>query len=270
MVDEAIVLAKFDDVLSDKIQERLRRTNALFVPNRSFTSYCDLDAIEEAFRVPMFGSRNLLRTEERDFERSYYWILETAKLPAPEKFDRPSDIDGLAIVKLPHKVKKLERGFFTAASFKEYREKSEALLKQGVISKADLAKARIERYIIGPIFNFDFFYSLEPQRRLRDRGGVRQGDAAVLRAGHHRPLHPADGGRQGSAVLGLRCLAPHRRRDEHPHGVRPPVRELPLAEADEHGAPHRDGDATRNRERAAGRARDVTTRFVNPGSRGEA
>jgi 5-formaminoimidazole-4-carboxamide-1-(beta)-D-ribofuranosyl 5'-monophosphate synthetase len=28
-----------------------------------------------------------------------------------------------------------------------------------VISKEDLAEARIERYIIGPIFNFDFFYS---------------------------------------------------------------------------------------------------------------
>src|SRR6266581_2211045 len=59
MVDEAIVLAKFDEVLSDKIQERLRGANALFVPNRSFTSYCDLDGIEEAFRVPLFGSRNL-------------------------------------------------------------------------------------------------------------------------------------------------------------------------------------------------------------------
>ncbi|HEX9339588.1 MAG TPA: formate--phosphoribosylaminoimidazolecarboxamide ligase family protein [Thermoplasmata archaeon] len=159
MVDEAIVLAKFDEVLSDKLQERLRGTNSVFVPNRSFTSYCDLDAIEEEFRVPLFGSRNLLRTEEREYERSYYWILEQAKLPAPEKFDSPNDIDGLAIVKLPHKVKRLERGFFTAASFKEYREKSEALRKEGVISKADLAKARIERYIIGPIFNFDFFYS---------------------------------------------------------------------------------------------------------------
>jgi len=62
-------------------------------------------------------------------------------------------------VKLHHKVKKLERGFFTAASHKEYKTKSAALLKQGVISTRDLAKARIERYIIGPIFNFDFFYS---------------------------------------------------------------------------------------------------------------
>jgi len=159
MVDEAVVLSKFDEVLSDKIQDRLRKSNVVFIPNRSFTSYCDLGEIEDRFRVPIFGSRNLLRTEERDFERSYYWILDQAKLPAPEKFDRPSDIDGLAIVKLPHKVKKLERGFFTAASTKEYTQKANALLKQGVISKKDLSKARIERYIIGPIFNFDFFYS---------------------------------------------------------------------------------------------------------------
>ncbi len=159
MVDEAIVLGKFSEVLSEKMQDRLRTENAVFVPNRSFTSYCNLADIEGTFLVPLFGSRNLLRTEEREEARSYYWILEKAKLPAPEKFKTPKDIDALAIVKLHHKVKKLERGFFTAASYKEYKEKSEALLKKGVISKRDLAKARVERYIIGPIFNFDFFYS---------------------------------------------------------------------------------------------------------------
>ena len=159
MVDETIVLSKFKDVLSEKIQARLRKENAVFVPNRSFTSYCDLGEIEESFRVPLFGSRNLLRTEEREEERSYYWLLEKAKLPFPERVEDPSDIDGLVIVKLHHKVKKLERGFFTAATSQEYREKSAKLLQQGVISKQDLASARIERYIIGPIFNFDFFFS---------------------------------------------------------------------------------------------------------------
>lgn len=158
-VDEAIVLPKFKDVLSPKMQDRLRKDNVVFVPNRSFTSYCDLDAIQDDFRVPIVGSRNLLRTEEREEERSYYWLLEKAKLPAPEKIEDPKDIDGLVIVKLHHKVKKLERGFFTAASYQEYKEKSAALIKQGVISKEDLKLARIERYIIGPIFNFDFFYS---------------------------------------------------------------------------------------------------------------
>ena len=159
MVDETIVLAKFKDTLSAKMQERLRRDNVVFVPNRSFTSYCDLDAIEDDFRVPLFGSRNLLRTEEREETRSYYWLLEKARISAPEKIEDPKDIDGLVIVKLHHKVKKLERGFFTAASPREYREKSAALIRQGVISKEDLTLARVERYIIGPIFNFDFFYS---------------------------------------------------------------------------------------------------------------
>lgn len=159
MVDEALVLPKFRDVLSEKVQARLRKTDTVFVPNRSFTSYCDLDAIEDDFRVPLFGSRNLLRTEEREEERSYYWLLQKAKLPFPEEIEDPKEIDGLVIVKLHHKVKKLERGFFTAASHKEYQEKSGKLLKQGVISKEDLRLARIERYIIGPIFNFDFFYS---------------------------------------------------------------------------------------------------------------
>lgn len=159
MVDETIVLPKFRDVLSEKMQSRLRKSNAIFIPNRSFTSYCDLAAIEDSFRVPLFGSRNLLRTEEREEKKSYYWLLEKAKLPFPEKIEDPKDIDGLVIVKLHHKVKKLERGFFTASSAKEYREKSAKLLKQGVISTENLASARIERYIIGPIFNFDFFYS---------------------------------------------------------------------------------------------------------------
>ncbi len=159
MVDETITLPKFQDVLSEKIQTRLRKSNTVFIPNRSFTSYCDLEEIENSFRVPLFGSRNLLRTEEREEEKSYYWLLEKAKLPFPEKIEDPKDIDGLVIVKLHHKVKKLERGFFTASSAKEYREKSAKLVRQGVISKGDLAQARIERYIIGPIFNFDFFYS---------------------------------------------------------------------------------------------------------------
>ena len=158
-VDEAVVLDKFRDVLSEKIQDQLRAKNAVFIPNRSFTSYCDLGAIETDFMVPLLGSRNLLRTEEREEKRSYYWILEKAKLPAPEKLDDPKDIDGLVIVKMHHKTKRLERGFFTAATYKEYKAKSEALLHQGVISAKDLSTARIERYIIGPIFNFDFFFS---------------------------------------------------------------------------------------------------------------
>jgi len=159
IVDDAIVLDKFKEVMEERWQRWMRENSVIFVPNRSFTSYVDLKEIEENFRVPMFGSRNMLRMEEREEKRSYYWLLEKAGLPFPEKIEDPRDINELVIVKLHHAVKKLERGFFTAASYKEYREKSEELIRQGVITEEDLEKARIERYIIGPVFNFDFFYS---------------------------------------------------------------------------------------------------------------
>src|SRR5659263_328358 len=159
IVDVAEVYSKFNEIMKPQNQEKLRKNNTIFIPNRSFTSYCGIDEIEDDFRVPMFGSRNLLRSEERGGERHYYWLLEKAGLPYPEKIEKPEDIDSLVMVKLPHAVKKLERGFFTAASFEEYRKKSEAFLKQGVITKEGLAEARIERYIIGPVFNLDMFYS---------------------------------------------------------------------------------------------------------------
>lgn len=159
VVDEALVRDSFKDFLASDVQEELRRGNVLFIPNRSFVSYCGLEAVEDDFLVPLVGSRNLLRSEERTEERGYYWFLEKARLPYPRRYEDPDDIDALVIVKLPHRVKRLERGFFTAATRQEYEAKAAALLKGGVITQADLDVARVERYILGPVFNFDFFYS---------------------------------------------------------------------------------------------------------------
>ncbi len=159
VVDETWILDKFADVLLPDYQKKLIDENVIFVPNRSFTSYAPLDKIEDDFEIPMVGSRNLLRSEEREEEKDYYWLLEKAGLPFPKKYEDPEDIDKLVIVKLKHKEKRLERGFFTAASYDEYQKKVDNLLKHDVITKEDLANARIEEYIIGPVFNFDFFYS---------------------------------------------------------------------------------------------------------------
>jgi len=159
VVDEALVLARFNEIMLPENQQLMRERNILFVPNRSFTSYCKIEEVEDEFRVPLVGSRNLLRSEERSEKESYYWLLERAGLPYPEKIESPDDIDELVIVKLHHAVKKLERGFFTAASPAEYEEKSKSLIRMGVITEEDLEGARIERYIIGPVFNLDFFYS---------------------------------------------------------------------------------------------------------------
>jgi len=159
VVDEPIILDKFNNILDPIVQDKLIKNNVLFIPNRSFVSYCGISAVEDNFNVPMVGSRNLLRSEERGDEKDYYWILEKANLPAPKKVEKPEDIDGLTIIKVHHKMKKLERGFFTVNSYDQFVQKSTELIEQGVIEKNFLKSARMEQYIIGPVFNLDFFRS---------------------------------------------------------------------------------------------------------------
>ncbi|MDR0887957.1 MAG: formate--phosphoribosylaminoimidazolecarboxamide ligase family protein [Candidatus Methanoplasma sp.] len=159
VVDETLLVDKFADVIKPEVQSSLIKNNVLFVPNRSFVSYSGIDAVENDFKVPLVGSRNLLRSEERGGDRDYYWILEQAGLPFPKKVEKPEDIDGLTIIKVHHKVKKLERGFFTAKDYDQFVEKSTELIKQGVIEEDFVKHARMEQYIIGPVFNLDFFRS---------------------------------------------------------------------------------------------------------------
>jgi len=159
MIDEFSLMSSFKNIVQPAFQRRMRERNIIMVPNRALSSYVPLEDIEDRLEIPLIGSRNMLRSEERGEQKDYYWLLKKGGLPFPEKVSSPEDIDSLVIVKLHHKVKKLERGFFTAASYKEYLEKSKALIRQGVIDKESLEGARIERYIVGPVFNLDFFYS---------------------------------------------------------------------------------------------------------------
>jgi 5-formaminoimidazole-4-carboxamide-1-(beta)-D-ribofuranosyl 5'-monophosphate synthetase len=158
-VDAVWEYAKFADLAAPESQERLRANNVLLVPNRALSSYVPLATIEESFRVPIVGSRAMLRIEERSERENYYSLCAAAGIPIPRAFSGPDAIDRLAIVKLPHATRRLERGFFTAASPAEFREKRATLLARGTIAESDLAAARIEEYVLGPVFNFNFFFS---------------------------------------------------------------------------------------------------------------
>jgi 5-formaminoimidazole-4-carboxamide-1-(beta)-D-ribofuranosyl 5'-monophosphate synthetase len=158
-VDEVWTYPKFHEAATPAAQERLRARGVLMVPNRALSSYVSADVLEESFRVPMVGSRAMLRIEERTERDNYYLLLEKASIPTPRRYESPQAIDALAMVKLPHATRRLERGFFTAGTPEEYQRKSEQLLRQGTIAAADLRAARIERYVVGPVFNFNFFFS---------------------------------------------------------------------------------------------------------------
>ncbi|MEA1992812.1 MAG: DUF1297 domain-containing protein [Euryarchaeota archaeon] len=156
-IDNTIVLDKFEDVVT--VQEELRKRNTIFIHNRYFWVYCDFTEIENEFRVPIFGTRTMLKLEERDVPKNQYYLLKKAGIRIPKIFESSEDIDRLVIVKVNEAIRGYERAFFYASSSKEYEEKSEELLEKGMITEESLKDAVIEEYIVGAHVNFNYFYS---------------------------------------------------------------------------------------------------------------
>ena len=98
-VDHVIVVENFADIVKPEIQQQLRDLNVVFVHSRYFWVYCNFDEIENNFRVPIYGTRELVRKEERDEENNQYFLLKEGNVPVPHQFDKPEDIDRLVIVK---------------------------------------------------------------------------------------------------------------------------------------------------------------------------
>jgi 5-formaminoimidazole-4-carboxamide-1-(beta)-D-ribofuranosyl 5'-monophosphate synthetase len=159
IVDEIIIVDKFADISTEKVQEQLRKLNTVFVHNRYFWVYCNFDEIENKFLVPIFGTRQLVRKEERDEEKNQYFLLEKAGIKTPKRFSNPKDIDRLVLVKAAEAERGYERAFFFASNEAEYREKGKELVNKGAITEEGLKKARIEEFATGAAVNFNFFYS---------------------------------------------------------------------------------------------------------------
>ena len=158
-IDEVILVDKFSDITKPEVQKELKKRNVIFIHNRYFWVYCDFDQIEKNFEIPIFGTRHMVRLEERDVEKNQYWLLEQAGIRIPKMISSPSKIDRPVIVKVNEATRSYERAFFVAVSQKDYEEKSSAMIKKGQITKAGLEKAVIEEFIIGAQVNFNFFYS---------------------------------------------------------------------------------------------------------------
>jgi 5-formaminoimidazole-4-carboxamide-1-(beta)-D-ribofuranosyl 5'-monophosphate synthetase len=159
LTDEIIILDRFSDILNQENQEKLIQLNTIIIAHRAFTAYLGYDNIEKNFEIPIFGNRQLLRAEERVSDRNQYYLLEKASIRHPRIYTKPSQIDGLAIVKVQEAKRKLERAFFLVSSYDDYLKKSSLKIGQGVISEDDLRSSTIEEYVIGTYFNLNYFYS---------------------------------------------------------------------------------------------------------------
>jgi len=159
-IDETIVLDRFSDITKPEIQETLREKNTIFIHNRYFWVYFDFEDIEHNFKVPIYGTREMVKLEERDVPKNQYYLLEKAGIRFPHIYQSPKDIDRLVIVKVNEAIRGYERAFFYASSHADFRKKSGDLLKKKMITHDALDDAVIEEYVVGAQVNFNYFYSV--------------------------------------------------------------------------------------------------------------
>jgi 5-formaminoimidazole-4-carboxamide-1-(beta)-D-ribofuranosyl 5'-monophosphate synthetase len=159
-IDETIILDRFSDIIDASVQEKLRKKNTIFIHNRYFWVYFDFKDIENKFEVPIYGTRGMVKLEERDVPKNQYYLLKKAGIRYPTIIKKPEDIDRLVIVKVNEAIRGYERAFFYATSYKDYQKKSEELLKKKMITQKSLSDAVIEEYVVGAQINFNYFYSV--------------------------------------------------------------------------------------------------------------
>lgn len=160
IVDQTIVLDKFSDITEERVMRQMRENNVIFIPHRSFEVYVGFDRIEDEFLLPLFGSRSMLRAEERDADRNQYYLMEKGGIPYPRIYKSPEEIDRLVLVKAPEAQRKYERAFFFASSPEEFYKNSEQMIRDGKITEEGLKKAVIEEFVMGAQSNFNYFYSI--------------------------------------------------------------------------------------------------------------
>jgi len=176
-VDEVILVDKFADIVKPEIQEQLRAMNTIFVHNRYFWVYCNFEEIEKEFNVPIFGTREMLKLEERDVPNNQYILMEKAGIRIPKiirqggtqtdkatldkAFDNHfvTNKGGPLLVKANEAIRSYERAFFVITNQDDFYRIGADMIKNEKTTQANIDNAVIEEFIIGAQVNFNFFYS---------------------------------------------------------------------------------------------------------------
>src|SRR3972149_2488018 len=156
LVDELIIVEDFTELLSEKLQEKLRHLNAVLIPHGSFTAYLSTEELSNTLNVPMFGNRELLHWEANRKEQEEW--LRQAGLRLPATFKTPDDIDRLVIAKLPGA--KGGRGYFLANSPKSFHKKFNEMVKRGLLEESDVGKVHLQEYALGVNVYPSYFSSI--------------------------------------------------------------------------------------------------------------
>ncbi len=155
VADKIISVNDYLEFISEDILKTLRNHNSILIPHGSLVAYVGVKNIEEKLKIPIFGTRGILRWEsDRKLEREW---MEAAKIKLPIVFSDPKDIDRLCLIKFPGA--RGGRDYFLARSNKSFQNRTEKLLKEGKISKNDIENVTIQEYISGVNMYVSYFYS---------------------------------------------------------------------------------------------------------------
>ena len=156
LADEIVIVKDFTELLSDKLQEKLRKLNVILIPHGSFTAYLSTEQLTSSLYVPMFGNRELLHWEADRNEQAEW--LRKAGLRLPAVFKSPDEIDRLVIAKLPGA--KGGRGYFLANSPESFRKKFGEMVARGLLSEDDVDKVHLQEYALGVNVYPSYFSSI--------------------------------------------------------------------------------------------------------------
>jgi 5-formaminoimidazole-4-carboxamide-1-(beta)-D-ribofuranosyl 5'-monophosphate synthetase len=151
-IDEIFTIENFNEFLSNKCQQRLRKANCIIIPHGTMIAYLTYQDIE-SIPTPVFGNKWILRWEsDRQLKQK---LMTESRLSTPRMIKCKNDIDKLCIVKLHGAAG--GQGYFLAWNKESFEDNARILFNQKRIRSED--DLFIQEYIMGVPTYLQFFYS---------------------------------------------------------------------------------------------------------------
>jgi len=151
-IDELVLVDSFSEILEQKCESILQKNNSVLIPHGTLIAQMDSKQIE-SIKTPIFGNKHILRWESDRVLKEQ--LMKEAELEMPKSVPNPKEINKLVIAKRHGAAG--GKGYFLASSEKEYNEKRDQLIKEGIINgDSDLY---LQEYTSGVLAYLQFFYS---------------------------------------------------------------------------------------------------------------
>jgi len=151
-IDELILVDAFSEIIQQKCESILQKNNSILIPHGTLIAQMNPKQIE-SIKTPIFGNKYILRWEaDRKLKEQ---LMKEANLETPKSIQNPKDINKLVIAKRHGAAG--GKGYFLASSEKEYNEKRDQLIKEGIINGDN--DLYLQEYTSGVLAYLQFFYS---------------------------------------------------------------------------------------------------------------